>query len=283
MDQATRRLVVASRCLLTSRLSCCRFIHSSRSLTSQTSSSTDNKAPYDDDQQPEEELQQPLYSSHIVTSPIQKLVLAFGSSVMSLADPWRHDMIAVSGETTGTFALQQMLRKMRQSREGNEILTEKPSISTQTVDFNKLMQLPVSSFGHRYASFMKENGISPDTRDPVKFVDDVELAYVMKRYREVHDLIHCICGMRTNMLGEVSIKWVEAIQTNLPMTWGAAFLGPIRLAPGQRRRYVSTHLPWALKCGHEAQFLYNVYFEKRWSQDLTDLRNELRIPDPPAE
>ena len=44
--------------------------------------------------------------------------------------------------------------------------------------------------------------MTPDSRADVKFVDDEELAYVMQRYREVHDLLHTILGMPTNMLGE---------------------------------------------------------------------------------
>lgn len=36
----------------------------------------------------------------------------------------------------------------------------------------------------------------------MKFVDHEELAYVMQRYREVHDLLHTLLGMPTNMLGE---------------------------------------------------------------------------------
>ena len=29
----------------------------------------------------------------------------------------------------------------------------------------------------------------------VKFVDDTELAYVMQRYREVHDFVHTLAGL----------------------------------------------------------------------------------------
>src|SRR5947208_7513684 len=42
----------------------------------------------------------PLYPTHIPTNPIQKCLLAFGSSLMSIVDPWRHDMVAVGSETT---------------------------------------------------------------------------------------------------------------------------------------------------------------------------------------
>lgn len=46
--------------------------------------------------------------------------------------------------------------------------------------------------------------MTPDSRADVKFVDNEELAYVMQRYREVHDLLHTVLGMPTNMLGESS-------------------------------------------------------------------------------
>ena len=271
-------LMILSR-FLTSGSPRCRAIHGQLVLRNSHEDSKNESANYKDRQ----DSKQILYQSHIPTTALQKLVLAAGSSLMSLIDPWRHDMIAVSGETTGHQALQQMFYKMSNDKEGIEILKDRPSISTKTVNFEELKKLPVTSFGFQYADFMEKNKISPDTRDPVKFVDDAELAYVMKRYREVHDLVHCLLGMRTNMLGEVTVKWVEAIQTNLPMTWGAAVFGAVRLAPMQRRKYANTHLPWALRCGHEAGFIYNIYFEKRWSQDMSDLRRELRIPEPPHE
>ena len=44
--------------------------------------------------------------------------------------------------------------------------------------------------------------VSPDTRAPTRFVDDEELAYVNQRYREVHDMLHTLLGMPTNILGE---------------------------------------------------------------------------------
>ena len=41
----------------------------------------------------------------------------------------------------------------------------------------------------------------------------------------------CRIGMKPNMLGEVAVKWFEAIQTGLPMCVGAAVAGPVRLGP----------------------------------------------------
>jgi ubiquinone biosynthesis protein Coq4 len=36
--------------------------------------------------------------------------------------------------------------------------------------------------------------------------------------------------MPTDMVGEVMVKWVEGLQTGLPMCIGGAILGPLRLA-----------------------------------------------------
>lgn len=71
--------------------------------------------------------------------------------------------------------------------------------------------------------------MTPDSRMPVQFLEDTELAYVMTRYRECHDLVHAILDMPTNMLGEVAVKWVEALNNGLPMCYGGAVFGALRL------------------------------------------------------
>lgn len=74
-------------------------------------------------------------------------------------------------------------------------------------------------------------GFSPDSRLPVQFVDDPDLQYMMLRYRQTHDLFHTVLGMKPTMLGEVAVKWVEALQTGLPMCALGAVFGPLRLGP----------------------------------------------------
>lgn len=73
--------------------------------------------------------------------------------------------------------------------------------------------------------------MSPDSRPAVKFVEDTELAYVMQRYRETHDIFHAMLLMPTTMLGEVSVKWIEALQLRLPMCMSGAIFGAYRLRP----------------------------------------------------
>ena len=109
------------------------------------------------------------------------MVLGVGSSLMGLSDPYRADMVAVSGEVTGKNALSYMHCRMKANTEGRLILKDRPTINTQTVDFDHLKSLAPNSLGHTYVKFCKKHKITPDSRDPVQYVDDEDLAYVMKR------------------------------------------------------------------------------------------------------
>lgn len=42
--------------------------------------------------------------------------------------------------------------------------------------------LPEGTFGKAYSNFMEGHNFSPDSRSPVHFVEDRELAYVMRRW-----------------------------------------------------------------------------------------------------
>lgn len=80
----------------------------------------------EEEEEEEEERQRggrvPLYPGHIPTTPLQKALLAAGSACAALWDPYRHDMVAVLGETTGCLALPKLRDRMRNDPEGYRIL-----------------------------------------------------------------------------------------------------------------------------------------------------------------
>ncbi|XP_067868926.1 ubiquinone biosynthesis protein COQ4 homolog, mitochondrial isoform X2 [Heterodontus francisci] len=162
-----------------------------RSLHTGETLSAESAAPHTDSSR---------YRTHIPTRPLQKLLLAAGSALMALSNPYRHDMVAVLGETTGQLAIQKMRDRMQNHPEGHQILQERPRISISTLDLASLRELPDGTFGREYVRFLDVNRVTPDSRMPVKFVDDEELAYVIQRYREVHDFMHTLLGMPTNIL-----------------------------------------------------------------------------------
>lgn len=96
-------------------------------------------------------------SSHIETNALQKTFLTVGSTIVSLLDPSRGDMIATLGETTGLGALSYMKKKMEESEEGQEILKDLPRINSRTVDLDYLHKLPNNTVGSTYYKFLETN------------------------------------------------------------------------------------------------------------------------------
>ncbi len=66
-------------------------------------------------------------------------------------------MIACLGETTGTDALHRILIQMKNCKEGQQILNEKPRINTQDIDLESLGEMPEETFGFHYKQFLDSN------------------------------------------------------------------------------------------------------------------------------
>ena len=225
-------------------------------------------------------------SSFIRTTLAQRAVLTIGSGLLSILDPHRDDMISTFGELTSYSVLPDLHRKMLNDPEGALILRDKPVINSTVLDLNKLANYPEKSLGKEYVEYLIENNISPDTRKPVRFIEGEEQAYVMQRYREIHDFTHCILGLRTNMLGEVTVKIFEAIQLDLPMCWLAGIFGMLRLGPKHTEIYLDQNLPWIIQNAKQSKPLINVYFEKYLEKNIDELRSELNLtilPTKPSE
>ena len=79
------------------------------------------------------------YRGHLPTSPLQKVVAAGVSSVLSLRDPARADMVGLLGEATGRVALERLRRTMRESDEGREVLERRPVVSSEAADAETLL------------------------------------------------------------------------------------------------------------------------------------------------
>ncbi|KAI8384599.1 ubiquinone biosynthesis protein Coq4 [Radiomyces spectabilis] len=224
-----------------------------------------------------------LYPTHIPISGLQRTILAAGSAVTALRNPLRGDMVAALGETTGYYFLKRMRDQMLQSDTGRQILRERPAIHTSSLNFDELRATCApGTFGYAYVSWLDAEGVTPDTRCPVHFVDDEELAYVIKRYREIHDFFHTLTGLGVTVEEELALKWFEWVQTGLPMTALSSLFGPLQLSWHERRRLYGTFVPWALQCGASCTPLMNVYFEKQFHTPLGELRKSLGIiPAPP--
>lgn len=223
----------------------------------------------------------PNYEGHVPLTTIERFGLAVGSAVASLINPRRAEMIAACGEATAQpFFIRRLRDRMLSDPTGRRILRDRPRITSKTMSLEKLRQLPENTVGRTYAAWLDCEGVTPDTRDQVKYIDNEEDAYVMQRYRECHDFYHAVTGLPIFVEGEIGLKAFEFANTGLPMT--ALSLGAIvRLKPEERKRMFETYLPWALSNGLKAKDVICVYWEEELETDVEDLRNRLGIERPP--
>ncbi|KAJ8612348.1 hypothetical protein CTAYLR_008366 [Chrysophaeum taylorii] len=219
----------------------------------------------------------PLYRGHIPTTSAQKVVVAGAAAVRALANPARADMIAALGEVTGRVALERLRSRLRSSEGGRRLLAERPVV-TSAIDTRGC---PPGSFGAAYEAFLSRHRFDPDDRSPVALVDDEELAYVVLRYRQVHDFWHVLCGLPPTVLGELGLKWFELVQTGLPVAALSAVFGPLRLGPRQRAKLATKYIPWALREGQRATLLLSVHYEAELETPLDALRASLSLTPAP--
>jgi ubiquinone biosynthesis protein COQ4 len=223
----------------------------------------------------------PNYPGHVPLTSLERIGLAVGSAFTSLIDPYRHDMIAACGEATAQpFFITHLKKRMLADPTGRRILRERPRITSKTMPLEKLRQLPENSVGRTYAAWLDREGVTPDTRDQVRYIDDEEEAYVMQRYRECHDFYHALTGLPVFVEGEIGLKAFEFANTGLPMT-GLSLAAIIRLKPAERKRMFETYLPWAFSNGFNSKDVINVYWEEELETDVDELRKRLGIEAPP--
>lgn len=163
---------------------------------------------------------------------------------------------------------------------GRRILRDRPRITSETLKLPYLRSLPENSVGRAYATWLDREGVTPDTRSQVHYIDDEECAYVMQRYRECHDFYHAVTGLPTFVEGELALKALEFLNTLLPMT-GLSLAAYVRMKPAEKERFLSLHLPWAMRSGLASKELINVYWEEVLLKDVRELRAELDIEQPP--
>lgn len=231
----------------------------------------------------------PRHQSPSPLSTIKRLTLAVHAATSAFNDPTRADSVAVLGEVTGHVALQSMKEKMLSHPVGREIMQNQPKVSKATMPIDQLIASSKlvsdrtnTTFGQAYGKFLECHGFDPDQRDTVKYIEDPELAYVMLRYRQCHDFWHVLTGLPPTILGELGLKWLELLQTGLPVAALSATVGSFRLDESERKILNNYYLPWAVRMSQQAEHLMNVYYEEEMNTPLDELRSRLKIEPAPT-
>lgn len=219
-------------------------------------------------------------------SVLQRSFLVPYFGLQAILDPTKGDMVAGFGDvTSGTF-LKQLHAQIIESPEGRMLLKDKPLISVEKLNLSKLRTFRSDSLGYSYTQFMDHHGYSADERSIVRFMTNVDLAYTLVRYRQIHDFWHVLSGLPPTVLGELALKCFEFEVTGLPVCAISSILGQVQLSPNERNILYSKYIPWAIRAGnnvcHRQQHLLLAYrYEDNLEKSLDEVRLELQFEPAP--
>lgn len=223
----------------------------------------------------------PAYLKPYKLSTLQRAFLIPYFGVRALLDPSRGDLVAGLGDVSSDPVLQGLMRELRRSPSGRQLLKEKPLITRENMQLERLRALPEESLGRQYAAFMDKHDFSADERSPVRFMTDEEAAYVLVRYRQVHDFWHVLAGLPPTLLGEVALKCFEFRVTGLPMAGLAGTLGQLKLQRKDLPVLYGKYLPWAMQTRATAADLLSYRYEQQLHKPVEQVRFELNFSKAP--
>lgn len=199
--------------------------------------------------------------------------------VRVLADSTRTHEIHRVEELTGRGAYARELAAHRDDPAYRELLADRPELGSKWIDFDALRALPATSFGNAYARHLDDNGITADYQAAgTRFTKDEDIAYLMRRFRQTHDIWHTLLGLGIEGHQEVLVHAFSFGQLRLPVSAMVVFFGSIKHMVLERRWDALRHdLREAYRIGREADPLLAVRWESRWAQPLDAVRTEFNV------
>jgi len=196
--------------------------------------------------------------------PVDRFLLASASARWALSNPYQGTGVALLGEVTGEPALIRMRDRMLESAEGRSILKNR----TPAFDSSLNAEFKPGTLGKLLQHCV------PEERARVSLIKDPELGFVMRRYRDAHDIIHALTGFPVTVAGEVALKWYESAATQLPMTTLAAVFGMTRAEPNSAK-LLAEWVPWAASAGRKGTFYLSVPFSDYLHYDVDEFRHKV--------
>lgn len=209
-----------------------------------------------------------------VAGTLQEAYVLARGVVRTLADSTRTDEIHRAEEITGRPRYRRLLREMADTPEGRRLMAERPELSSEQVDYARLRSLPITTLGGAYARHLDGNNLSADYQAAAtRHVDDPDMAYLMRRFRQTHDVWHVLLGMGITGHEEVLIHWFTYGQLHLPVSAMIMVLGTMKHLVLERRWDALRHsMMEAFHAGRDAEPLMPVYWEDLWERPLVDVR-----------
>lgn len=159
---------------------------------------------------------------------------------------------------------------------GRTLLAERPTLQKGRVDLEALGRLPEGTVGRAFAEYFAKNKIEPFS-SPYEIRNDTD--YLIKWFRETHDLHHILTAYSTDPVGEMELQAFAlgnlGFRVSVLILVFAALLRPHDLPPMQK---YWDRLKVAYRRGKASDNLFHVRYEQHFESTVESLRAKLRIP-----
>lgn len=209
----------------------------------------------------------------------QELFIVARAVVRTMADSEQTQEIHKTEELTGRGRFASIRRQMFDGDEARDLLRDRPELCSDQVDYDWLAQLPEGTLGRAYSDHLVKNGLSADYQAAAtRYIDDPEMAYLMRRFRQTHDVWHALIELGTNGHEETIIHAFSWGQLRLPVSAMVIVGGTLKHIIGERRWGALRHaLREAYENGRDAAPLITVYWERMWEEPLSDVRARYNV------
>ena len=199
--------------------------------------------------------------------------------VRVMGDSGRTNEIHKVEEITGRPAYRKLLAQIAAHPASQRVLDERPELSSQHVDFTRLRALPPTTLGGAYIRHLDGNGITADYQAArTNYVDDDRMSYLMRRFRQTHDVWHALLDLGITGHEEVIIHAFSWGQLRLPVSAMVIAFGSLKHLVLERRWGALRHsLLEAYRAGVAAVPLLTVIWEDHWTEPLADVRARYHV------
>ncbi len=182
-------------------------------------------------------------------------------------------------EITGRPRYRRLLAELQASPEGQRLLAERPELSSDHVDYDALRKLGPDTLGGAYVRHLDGNRITADYQAAAtRHVDDPDMAYLMRRFRQTHDVWHALLGLGITGHEEVIIHWFSYGQLHLPVSALIMVFGTMKHLVAERRWGALRHsLLEAYRTGRDAVPLLGAIWEDQWEDSLEAVRARYQV------
>jgi ubiquinone biosynthesis protein COQ4 len=196
-----------------------------------------------------------------------------------MADSERTDEIHLTEEITGRPSYRRFMRDTATDPAAADLLRDRPELSSDQVDFDALRGLPPNTLGNAYVRHLDDNGITADYQAaPTRFVEDEDMSYLMRRFRQTHDVWHVLLGLGIEGHEEVIVHAFSWAQLRLPVSAMVVFFGTLKHILLERRWGALRHaLLEAYQIGKQADPLLLVRWEDMWETPIEEVRRRFHM------